>query len=173
MTLSVYVKHRFKVMLLCVIKLCKVKGKGQAVTCLCKHTGEVEIQLSECLYLFYIRELIHTWRCAGGNYVSPLATRPTSLAVLTVRLITLLIPTWCTIFHINYIQLSSSTCFERHSLILRRSVVLIVHVCSLWYSHSVKVNYCFIVLGICYNFVKRKQHSAIQPHIVFSFLTKW
>jgi len=34
--------------------------------------------------------------------------------------------------------------------------MLIVHVCSLWYSHSVKVNYCFIVLGICYHFVKKE-----------------
>jgi len=31
--------------------------------------------------------------------------------------------------------------------------MLIVHVCSLWYSHSVKVNYWFIVFGICYDFV--------------------
>ena len=97
-------------------------------------------------------------------------------------------------------------------------MILIVHVCILWYSHSVKVNYCFIVLGICYHFVKKEttmcgcialcwtisvsnyinecylsvgfvfnvtfvyifllydtlivQHSAIQPHIVVSFLTK-
>ena len=71
--------------------------------------------------------------------------------------------------------------------------MLIVHVCSLWYSYSVKVNYCFIVLGICDHFVKNEttmcgcialcwtiswtitlivQHSAIQPHIVVSFLTK-
>ena len=34
--------------------------------------------------------------------------------------------------------------------------MLIVHVCSLWYSHSVKVNYCFIVLGTCYHFVKKE-----------------
>ena len=68
----------------------------------------------------------------------------------------LLIPIWYTIFYINYIKLSSSTCFERHPLILRRSIMLIVHVCSLWYSHSVKVNYCFIVLGVCYHFVKKE-----------------
>ena len=47
-------------------------------------------------------------------------------------------------FYINYIKLSSSTCFERHPLIFRRSMMLIVHVCSLWYSHSVKVNYCLL-----------------------------
>ena len=40
--------------------------------------------------------------------------------------------------YINYIKLSSSTCFEHHPLILRRSVMLIVHVCSLWYSHSLQ-----------------------------------
>ena len=59
-------------------------------------------------------------------------------------------------FYINYIKLSSSTCFERHPLIFRRSIMLIVHVCSLWYYHSVKVNYCFIVLEICYHFVKKE-----------------
>ena len=58
--------------------------------------------------------------------------------------------------YINYIKLNASTCFERHPPILRRSISLIVHVCSLWYSHSVKVNYCFIVLGICYHFVKKE-----------------
>jgi len=36
-------------------------------------------------------------------------------------------------------------------------MMLIVHVCSLWYSHSVKVNYCFIVLGICYHFAKNER----------------
>ena len=51
----------------------------------------------------------------------------------------LLIPTWYTIFYINYIKLSSSKCFERHPLIFRRSMMLIVHVCSLWYSHSLQV----------------------------------
>ena len=51
----------------------------------------------------------------------------------------LLIPTWYTIFYINYLKLSSSTCFERHPLIFRRSTMLIVHVCSLWYSHSLQV----------------------------------
>ena len=60
-------------------------------------------------------------------------------------------------FYINYIKLSSSTCFERHPLIFRRSMMLIVHVCSLWYSYSLKVNYCFIVLGICYHFVKKEK----------------
>ena len=55
------------------------------------------------------------------------------------RGIPLLIPTWYTIFYINYIKLSSSTCFERHPLIFRRSVTLTVHVCSLWYSHSLQV----------------------------------
>ena len=42
-------------------------------------------------------------------------------------------------FYINYIKLSSSTCFKRHPLIFRRSMMLIVHVCSLWYSHSLQV----------------------------------
>ena len=42
-------------------------------------------------------------------------------------------------FYINYIKLSSSTCFERHPLIFRGSMMLIVHVCSLWYSHSLQV----------------------------------
>ena len=42
-------------------------------------------------------------------------------------------------FYINYIKLSSSTCFERHPLIFRRSMMLTVHVCSLWYSHSLQV----------------------------------
>ena len=42
-------------------------------------------------------------------------------------------------FYINYIKLGSSTCFEHHPLIFRRSMMLIAHVCCLWYSHSVKV----------------------------------
>jgi len=42
-------------------------------------------------------------------------------------------------FYINYIKWSSSTCFERRPLIFRRSMMLIVHVCSLWYSHSLQV----------------------------------
>jgi len=42
-------------------------------------------------------------------------------------------------FYINYIKLSSSTCFECHPLIFRRSMMLTVHVCSLWYSHSLQV----------------------------------
>jgi len=37
--------------------------------------------------------------------------------------------------YINYIELNASACFERHPPILRRSMSLIVHVCSLWYSH--------------------------------------
>ena len=41
--------------------------------------------------------------------------------------------------YINYIKLNASTCFERHPPILRRSVSLIVHVCSLWDSHSLQV----------------------------------
>ena len=40
--------------------------------------------------------------------------------------IPLLIPTWYTIFYIYYIKLSSSTCFERHPPIFRRSMMLIV-----------------------------------------------
>jgi len=42
-------------------------------------------------------------------------------------------------FYINYIKLSSSTFFERHPLIFRGPMMLIVHVCSLWYSHSLQV----------------------------------
>ena len=42
-------------------------------------------------------------------------------------------------FCINYIKLSSSTCFEHHPLIFRRSMMLTVHVCSLWYSHTLQV----------------------------------
>jgi len=42
-------------------------------------------------------------------------------------------------FYVNYIKLSSSTCFERHPLSFRRSIMLIVHVCSLWYSLQVAV----------------------------------
>jgi len=32
--------------------------------------------------------------------------------------------------YINYIKLNAPTCFERHPLVLRRSVSLIIHVCS-------------------------------------------
>ena len=32
--------------------------------------------------------------------------------------------------YINYIKLNASTCFERHPLILRRSMSLLIHVCS-------------------------------------------
>jgi len=42
-------------------------------------------------------------------------------------------------FYINYIKLWSSICFERHPLIFRSSMMLIVHVCSLWYSYSLQV----------------------------------
>jgi len=48
--------------------------------------------------------------------------------------------------YINYIKLNACTCFERHPIILRRSVSLIIHVCSLWYSHSLQV----AVLCACY-----------------------
>ena len=41
--------------------------------------------------------------------------------------------------YINYIKLNASTCFEHHPLILRRSMSLIIHVCSLQYSHSLQV----------------------------------
>jgi len=41
--------------------------------------------------------------------------------------------------YINYLKLNASTSFERHPPILRRSMSLIVHVCSLWYSHSLQV----------------------------------
>jgi len=41
--------------------------------------------------------------------------------------------------YINYIKLNASTCFERHPPILRWSMSLIVHVCNLWYSHSLQV----------------------------------
>ena len=70
--------------------------------------------------------------------------------------IPLLIPTWYTNVYINYIKLNSSKYFERHPLIFRSSIILIVHVLSLGHSHSIKVNYCFIVLGICYHFVKKE-----------------
>ena len=53
----------------------------------------------------------------------------------------------------NYIKLSSSTCFERHPLIFRRSVTLIVHVRSLWHSHSLQV----AVLCTC------KGETAVSP----------
>ena len=43
------------------------------------------------------------------------------------------------LIHNFYIKLSSSTCFERHPLTFRRSVMLTVRVCSLWYSHSLQV----------------------------------
>jgi len=59
---------------------------------------------------------------------------------IQLNIIPLLIPTWYTIFYINYMKLSSFTCFERHPLILRRSIMLTVHVCSLWYSHSLQRN---------------------------------
>ena len=81
------------------------------------------------------------------------------------RLIPLLIPTWYTIFYINYIKLSSSTCFERHPLIFRRPMMLIVHVCSVWYSHSVKVNYCFIVLlYYC---------TIVLPNFTYKLKARW
>jgi len=41
--------------------------------------------------------------------------------------------------YINYIKLNASICFGRHPPIIRRSMSLIVHVCSLWYSHSLQV----------------------------------
>jgi len=41
--------------------------------------------------------------------------------------------------YINYIKLNASKCFERHPLIFRRSMSLIVHLCSLRYSHSLQV----------------------------------
>jgi len=47
-------------------------------------------------------------------------------------IIPLLIPTWYTIFYINYIKLSSSTCFERHPLIFRRSMILTLRSLTLY-----------------------------------------
>ena len=44
--------------------------------------------------------------------------------------------------------------------------MLIVHVCSLWYCDSVKVNYCFIVLGIRYHFVKKETYSKYNKTII-------
>jgi len=41
--------------------------------------------------------------------------------------------------YIDYIKLNASICFERHPPIFRRSMSLIEHVCSLWYSHSLQV----------------------------------
>ena len=41
--------------------------------------------------------------------------------------------------YINYIKLNAFTCFGRHPPILRRSMSLIVHLCSLWYSYSLQV----------------------------------
>ena len=38
--------------------------------------------------------------------------------------------------YVNYIKLKASTCFGRHPPILRRSMSLILHVCSLWYSRG-------------------------------------
>jgi len=79
------------------------------------------------------------------------------------RLIPLLIPTWYKIFYINYIKLSSSTCFECHPLIFRRSMMLIVHVCSLWYSHSVKVN----------NSLLQNENTRGCIHVQLTSLTSW
>ena len=110
---------------------------------LLKNQHVVESQLLECLPECFNAEV----RSCTFN--------PFKLELIC-SIIPLLIPTWYTIFYINYIKLGSSTCFERHPLIFRRSMMLIVHVCSLWYSHSVKVNYCFTVLGICYHFVKKE-----------------
>ena len=92
-----------------------------------------------------------------GNWVSPYSVMSVRTAALGARLLcskylkktkrrnsfidTNLIHNF---FYINYIKLSSSTCFERHPFIFRRSMMLIVHVCSLWYSHFVKVNYSLL-----------------------------
>jgi len=43
------------------------------------------------------------------------------------------------LIHNSYIKLNASTFFGRHLPILRRSMSLVVHVCSLWYSHSLQV----------------------------------
>ena len=68
------------------------------------------------------------------------------------------------IFYINYIKLSSSTCFERHPLIFRRSMMLIVHVCSLWYSHSLQVASCWLFLYDLYYDARIHEHkNCRQP----------
>jgi len=46
-----------------VIKLCKVKGKGQTVTYLSKHTGELDVQIRECLFVLYLSVNTHVETC--------------------------------------------------------------------------------------------------------------
>ena len=88
--------------------------------------------------------IIHSWCFERTGHLHLQSFKAHELSTLegqTFVKIPLLIPPWYTIFflNINYIKLSSSTCFERHPLIFRRSMMLIVHVCSLWYSHSLQV----------------------------------
>ena len=64
-----------------------------------------------------------------------------------VMTLPLLVPTWYTIFYINSTKLNASTCFEHHPPIFRRSMSLIIHVCSHWYSHSLQV----VVLCTCWS----------------------
>ena len=108
----------------------------------------------------FIFQSVLTVKFRSSKVVSKIAKNPTSSGKSFID--TNLIHN----FYVNYIKLSSFTCFKRHPLIFRRSVMLIVHVCSLWYSHSVKVNYCFIVLGICYHFVKKENYVWLYSTVL-------
>jgi len=74
--------------------------------------------------------------------------------------------------YINYIKLNASTCFERHPLILRRSMSLIARVCSLWYSHSLQVA---VLNPAC--FVERppaeNENTRGCTHVQLTTLTSW
>jgi len=87
--------------------------------------------------------------------------------------IPLLIPTWYTIFYINYIKLSSPTCFERHPLIFRRSMMLIVHVCkynirlynfTLWHTDS--PTQCYTTTHSSFLFNKMITYSKYNKAII-------
>ena len=57
--------------------------------------------------------------------------------------------------YINSTKLNASTCFGHHPPILRRSMSLIIHVCSLWCSRSLQV----AVLCTCWRETARPNKS--------------
>jgi hypothetical protein len=69
----------------------------------------------------------------------------------------------------NYIRLSFSTCSERHPLILRRSVMQTVYVCSHWYRP------CFVVPVGCIVFVQFYFDLLVREYLfcLFSNACQW
>jgi hypothetical protein len=76
-------------------------------------------------------------QCNGSQH--PLQDpKKARMSLSKFKVISLLFPTWYTILSVLQI-IYASTCFGRHPPILRRSLLLIIQLCSLRRSHSLQV----------------------------------